>query len=29
MDVLAARYSQQDCKLDRLLDGIEEEVFES
>ena len=22
-------YSQQDCKLDRLLDGIEEEVFES
>ena len=26
---VAARYSQQDCKLDRLLDGIEEEVFES
>ena len=25
----AARYSQQDCKLDRLLDGIEEEVFKS
>ena len=25
---VAARYSQQDCKLDRLLDGIEEEVFE-
>ena len=23
---VAARYSQQDCKLDRLLDGIEEEV---
>ena len=23
--VLAAKYSQQDCKLDRLLDGIEEE----
>ena len=22
---LAAKYSQQDCKLDRLLDGIEEE----
>ena len=26
---LAAKYSQQDCKLDSLLDGIEEEVFES
>ena len=26
---VAARYSQQDCKLDRLLDGIVEEVFES
>ena len=26
---LAARYSQQDCKLDRLLDGIEEEYAES
>ena len=26
---VAARYSQQDCKLDRLLGGIEEEVFES
>ena len=26
---VAARYSQQDCKLDRLLDGIEEEVFKS
>ena len=26
---VAARYSQQDCKLDRLLDRIEEEVFES
>ena len=26
---VAARYSQQDCKLDRLLDGIEEDVFES
>ena len=25
----AAKYSQQDCKLDRLLDGIEKEVFES
>ena len=25
----AAKYSQQDCKLDNLLDGIEEEVFES
>ena len=26
---VAAKYSQQDCKLVRLLDGIEEEVFES
>ena len=26
---IAAKYSQQDCKLDSLLDGIEEEVFES
>ena len=26
---VAARYFQQDCKLDRLLDGIEEEVFKS
>ena len=26
---VAAKYSQQDCKLDRLLDGIEEEIFES
>ena len=26
---LAAKYSQQDCKLDNLLDGIEEEVFKS
>ena len=26
---LAAKYSQQDCKLDRLLDGIEEEYTES
>ena len=25
---VAAKYSQQDCKLDRLLDDIEEEVFE-
>ena len=25
----AAKYSQHDCKLDRLLVGIEEEVFES
>ena len=24
-----AKYSQQDCKLVRLLDGIEKEVFES
>ena len=26
---VAAKYSQQDCKLDSRLDGIEEEVFES
>ena len=26
---LATNYSQQDCKLDRLLDGIEEEYAES
>ena len=26
---LAAKYSKQDCKLDRLLDGIEEEYIES
>ena len=26
---VAAKYSQQDCKLDSLLDGIEEEVSES
>ena len=26
---LVAKYSQQACKLDSLLDGIEEEVFES
>ena len=26
---LAAKYSQQDCKLDHLLDGIEEEYTES
>ena len=26
---LAAKYSQQDCKLDSLLDGVEEEIFES
>ena len=26
---VATKYSQQDCKLDRLLDGIEEGVFES
>ena len=26
---LATEYSQQDCKLDNLLDGIEEEAFES
>ena len=26
---VAAKYSQQDCKLDSLLDDIEEETFES
>ena len=26
---LATKYSQQDCKLDRLSDGIEEEYAES
>ena len=26
---VAAKYFQQDCKLDCLLEGIEEEVFES
>ena len=26
---LAAKYSQQDCKLDSLLDGIEEEFNQS
>ena len=26
---LAAKYSQQDCKLDSLLDGIEEEHNQS
>ena len=26
---VAAKYSQQDCKLDSLLDSIEEEMFES
>ena len=26
---IAAKFSQQDCKLDNLLDGIEEEVIES
>ena len=26
---MAAKYSQQDCKLDHLLDGIEEEYAES
>ena len=26
---VAAKYSQHDCKLDRLLDGIEEEIYES
>ena len=26
---VAAKYSQQDCRLDSPLDGIEEEVFES
>ena len=26
---IAAKFSQQDCKLDSLLDGIEEEIYES
>ena len=26
---IAAKFSQQDCKLDSLLDDIKEEVFES
>ena len=26
---VAAKYSQRVCKLDNLLDGIEEEIFES
>ena len=26
---LAAKYSPQDCRLDRLLDGIEEEFSQS
>ena len=26
---LATKYSQQDCKLDSLLDGIEEEYSQS
>ena len=26
---VAARYSQQDCKLDSLLDGTEEEIYDS
>ena len=26
---IVAKYSQQDCKLDNLLNGIEEEIFES
>ena len=26
---VAARYSQQDCKLDSLLESIEEEIFET
>ena len=26
---LAAKYSQQDCRLDRLLDGIEDEFSRS
>ena len=26
---VAAKYSQQDCKLDSLLEGVEEEVFKS
>ena len=25
---VATKYAQQDCKLDLLLDGIEEEIFE-
>ena len=27
--IVSAKYSQQDCKLDSLLDGIEQEIFES
>ena len=27
--LVAAKYSQQDCRLDSRLDGIEEDVFES
>ena len=26
---VATKYSQHDCKLDCLLEGVEEEVFES
>ena len=26
---VAAKYSQQDCKLDSLLERIEEDIFES
>ena len=26
---VATKYSQQDCKLENVLDGIEEEIFES
>ena len=26
---LAAKYSQQDCRLDNMLDGIEEEFSQS
>ena len=26
---VATKYSQQDCKLDCILEGVEEEVFES
>ena len=26
---IAAKFSQRDCKLDNMLDGIEEEAFES
>ena len=26
---LAAKYSQQDCRLDNMLDGIEEEFDQS